>query len=153
METKAQELRKLKLRQLATLQAALRYWQREGLLSAGTEQDMATANGQFDALSIAEIDQLCAALHIEEVPQPTAVVELKGGCVQDVVMSQAMRVIVLDFDTEGTERLTCLVQGEPALVTNYDATRPGNFVTVAPEKVLGVLDAIEAAYPEMQWIR
>jgi hypothetical protein len=46
-------------RETATILAALRYWQREGLMSAGHEQDIATANGRLPSLSAEEIDVLC----------------------------------------------------------------------------------------------
>ncbi|MEO8924178.1 MAG: hypothetical protein ABI330_15355 [Caldimonas sp.] len=49
----------LSIRETATILAALRYWQREGLLSGGDEQDVAEDGGRFSALSAAEIDRLC----------------------------------------------------------------------------------------------
>jgi hypothetical protein len=44
-------------RETATILAALRYWQREGRMSAGHEQDIAADAGPV--LSAAEIDSLC----------------------------------------------------------------------------------------------
>jgi hypothetical protein len=51
----------------ATVLAALRYWQREGLLSSGHEQDIATDGGCFESLSSDEIDALCEAINVGEV--------------------------------------------------------------------------------------
>lgn len=50
-------------RELATVLAALRYWQREGLMSDGHEQDIATDQGTVDRLSSEEIDGLCERLN------------------------------------------------------------------------------------------
>ena len=52
-------------RELATVLAALRYWQREGLMSAGHEQEIATDQGAFEALSKWEIDALCEKLNMD----------------------------------------------------------------------------------------
>jgi len=52
-------------RELNTLLAALRYWQREGLMSGGHEQDIA-ADGGVIPLNAAEIDSLCERLNTEE---------------------------------------------------------------------------------------
>jgi hypothetical protein len=52
-------------RELATILAALRYWQREGLSSAGHEQDIASNGYRFEALSEQEIDTLCERLNFE----------------------------------------------------------------------------------------
>ena len=46
-------------RELSLILAALRYWQREGSHSAGCEHDIATNEGDFDALNDDEIDDLC----------------------------------------------------------------------------------------------
>lgn len=45
-------------RETGTILAALRYWQREGLMSAGHEQDIATDGGRLEPLSVDEIDAL-----------------------------------------------------------------------------------------------
>jgi len=52
-------------RELATVLAALRYWQREGLMSDGREQDIAGDDGKFDPLTVIEINELCERLNIE----------------------------------------------------------------------------------------
>jgi hypothetical protein len=47
----------------ATLLAALRYWQREGLNSAGHERDIATDGGCLEPLSPRQIDALCLSIN------------------------------------------------------------------------------------------
>lgn len=53
-------------RERATVLAALRYWQREGLMSAGGEHDVATDGDHLAPLTSAEIDSLCARLNVNE---------------------------------------------------------------------------------------
>jgi len=45
-------------RESATLQAALRYWRREGPSSAGHERDIETDSGRLKPLSAKEIEAL-----------------------------------------------------------------------------------------------
>lgn len=52
-------------RELATILAALRYWQREGMMSGGHEQDIACDDGEFAPLNADEIDGLCERLNCE----------------------------------------------------------------------------------------
>ncbi|MGA8763805.1 MAG: hypothetical protein WB562_13150 [Candidatus Sulfotelmatobacter sp.] len=58
--------RELDRRELATVLAALRYWQREGLMSGGHEQDIATDAGELEPMKAEEIDALCERLNIGE---------------------------------------------------------------------------------------
>ena len=53
-------------RELATVLAALRYWQREGLMSAGVEHDIATDGDHVAPLAAAEIDTLCERLNVSQ---------------------------------------------------------------------------------------
>jgi len=47
-----------------TVLAALRFWQREGLSSAGHEiTDIATSNGSHPALTVKDIDDLCEEIN------------------------------------------------------------------------------------------
>ena len=46
-------------RQLGTVLAALRYWQRKGLASGGDEHDIASDFGGLVPLNETEIDALC----------------------------------------------------------------------------------------------
>jgi hypothetical protein len=47
----------------ATVLAALRYWQREGLMSSGHEGDIATQGGTMSMMQPNEIDELCERLN------------------------------------------------------------------------------------------
>ena len=53
-------------RELKTVLAALRYWQREGRFSGGHEQDIATNGGASEPLDGDEIDALCERLNCGE---------------------------------------------------------------------------------------
>ncbi len=64
------------LRELATVLAALRYWQREGLRSAGAELDIATDGDMLDPMNEAEIKILCEKLNT------TAARECLGRAIQ-----------------------------------------------------------------------
>jgi hypothetical protein len=59
--------RRIADRQNATILAALRFWRRGGLMSAGHEQDIATDNGRFPSLSAEEIDVLCEQIGSDHV--------------------------------------------------------------------------------------
>jgi hypothetical protein len=50
-------------RELATVLAALRYWQREGIHSGGHEQDIAADGDTIKPLTADEIDALCERLN------------------------------------------------------------------------------------------
>lgn len=54
-------------RQLATVLAALRYWQREGLMNGGHEQDIATDGGTVTPLSKEEIDSQCETINRDDL--------------------------------------------------------------------------------------
>ena len=51
-------------RTTATILAALRYWQREGVRSEGHEQDIATDGGRYAPLTADEIDALCERINV-----------------------------------------------------------------------------------------
>lgn len=52
-------------RELATVLAALRYWQRVGTLDKGApEDDIATEGGTIQPLDVAEIDDFCEELNL-----------------------------------------------------------------------------------------
>ena len=53
-------------RELATALAALRYWQREGVMSCGHEGSIACNGGDIEPLTGTEIDDLCERLNVEE---------------------------------------------------------------------------------------
>jgi len=90
-------------RKTATILAALRYWQREGLMSSGHEQDIATDDDTLQSLSRPEIDVLCEQINIVDEPI-TIVVGCEGGLVQGASSNvEDIRMIVLDYDTEGAD--------------------------------------------------
>lgn len=64
-------------RELATVLAALRYWQREGLMSAGHEVDIASGGGTLAPLTAGEIDTLCERLNTG-APAPGSEDEPRG---------------------------------------------------------------------------
>jgi hypothetical protein len=53
-------------RERATMLAALRYWQREGLRSGGHEQEIATGEGGFPYLDEAQIEALCERINVPD---------------------------------------------------------------------------------------
>ena len=57
----------LDARELATVLAALRYWQREGLASSGHEHAISSNGDTFAPLTLAEVDALAERLNAEEV--------------------------------------------------------------------------------------
>lgn len=57
----------MKKRELATILAALRYWQREGLMSGGHEQDIADDGGTLRPMTAEEIDRLCVRLNTGQI--------------------------------------------------------------------------------------
>ena len=56
----------LEHRELSTILAALRYWQREGLMSNGHEASIACDGGGIEPLTASEIDDLCERLNCED---------------------------------------------------------------------------------------
>ena len=57
----------LDARELATVLAALRYWQREGLASSGHEHAISSNGDTLAPLTLAEVDALAERLNAEEV--------------------------------------------------------------------------------------
>lgn len=55
--------------ELATVLAALRYWQREGLWSEGHEHVIASNDGEVTPLDADAIDDLCERINQAEVDQ------------------------------------------------------------------------------------
>lgn len=53
-------------RETATILAALRFWQREGVGFDYSEDDIASNGGEFDSLDEAEIDALCERVNFPE---------------------------------------------------------------------------------------
>jgi hypothetical protein len=76
---------------LATILAALRYWQREGWISSGHEHDIASNGGTIEPLEAAEIDSLCEWLNIEPaargLPKTPALLEEAGREIYEFALS------------------------------------------------------------------
>lgn len=135
-------------RALATILAALRYWQREGLASAGHEQDIATDGGVLAALTADEIDALCEDLNVAEPEIPAVVVEINGGMVQCVRSSAPVRVVILDADTEGGDTDNIHeINGEETYVHDCVLTQfeGVGYDGVDPAFVADVLNQLETA--------
>jgi hypothetical protein len=135
-------------RNLATVLAALRYWQREGVGSAGHEQNIATDDGAWSAMSVEEIDELCEAINLDEPIAPAVVLEINGGVVNCVRASAPMRVVVLDEDTEGGDAEFVLeVNGEEVycqdrVLTTFEGEGQDG---VDPDFVAEVLEQLDGA--------
>lgn len=65
-------------RKTATILAALRYWQREGLTSSGHEQDIATDGNTLTPLTVTEIDALCEEINVVSSTNPDVARSLVG---------------------------------------------------------------------------
>lgn len=92
-------------RELATVLAALRYWQtdmdRLGGFNAAHDH-IATGAGTFDALTEEEIDTLCERINTSGNPEIAIILE--GGLVQCVVTDGdivGLSYEVIDYDTDG----------------------------------------------------
>ena len=69
-------------RQLATVLAALRFWQREGFISGGHERDIATDGDRLVEMNKDEIDKLCEELNVEH-HVPRVLIEVQGGVAEE----------------------------------------------------------------------
>lgn len=128
-------------RSVATILAALRFWQRMGLDTGRLEQEIATDSGAFSMMTAAEIDELCETINTTEAEAlPVAVVEVKGGMVECIRASVPMRVVVLDADTEGGDSdQISEVFGEEMYVSDHTLT------DIDPDFVQCVIEQIEGA--------
>lgn len=71
-------LNQLSERELATVLAALRYWQREGLHSSGHEIEIATNGGTLAAMAEGEIDALCERINTASRATPEQIAEARA---------------------------------------------------------------------------
>jgi len=86
-------------RELYTTLAALRYWAREGLMSSGHEQEIATNDGEVDSLGAEEIDALCERLNTEGAPTaPASALVVVHEGVAESVESPSVYLVILDQD-------------------------------------------------------
>lgn len=132
-------------RQHSTILAALRFWQREGLLSGGHEHDIATLEGRIEALTAEEIDALCEQINCAE--PPVVVAQVEGGAVHGVSSNAPVRLVILDSDTEGAdEECVIKVDGHDVYLIERTLDVPaGEFGEgIDIEYVSSVLDQIAA---------
>lgn len=59
-------------RQIATVLAALRFWQRKGDRMESLESNIATSDREFEPLTLEEIDHLCEEINMVSKPGPAA---------------------------------------------------------------------------------
>lgn len=112
--------RRISRRETATMLAALRYWQREGLMSSGHEQEIATDNGRFRSLSAPAIDLLCERInryehtaHVlsDESVEPSENVELEEAAVTIDVSNVRWEDTSLDPNMPGSRLLAAVQVG------------------------------------------
>lgn len=100
-------------RELATVLAALRMWQRgscgttgaqaQVLEAAHAEMDIATDGERLEPLLSSEIDELCERFNAQQ-GLPTVVLRVEGGAIHEVVANMPARCVILDADVEGSDR-------------------------------------------------
>ncbi len=138
-------------RELATVLAGLRYWQRHGarqMLTSGNrllEDDIATSGGTLQPLTVEEIDALCDRLNLAaHHPAPVIAIALEGGVVQSVVTDDTrlhgIAVLVIDYDTDGADEadLRLIEQRKGGEVVHY----AGALLT---DDVIGSAEGIDLA--------
>jgi hypothetical protein len=144
-------------RQTATILAALRYWQREGLMSSGHEGSIACNGGDIKPLSAPEIDALCEQINV--APDPAIiVVGCEGGLIQGASSNiDGLSMIVLDYDTEGCgdDEITEVPQSdtvelEPAIVGLHTVAHDAPWIQQICDAVgvKGLREQINIATPE-----
>lgn len=124
-------------RQLDTILAALRFWQRKGNEAGIPEMSVAEETGT--ALLQEEIDELCIHLQTAE-----PVVVVRGDClaITDVQSNMPARVIVLDANIEGAnDELPVIKLDRPyaeefAVVTNLETEPDEDLISHIVSKVL-----------------
>src|ERR1039457_545858 len=111
-------------RQTATILAALRYWQSNGIVASRHDHyTIATDDGTLQPLTRPEIDALCEQINVPAAT-PIIVVGCEGELVQGASSNiEGLSMIVLDYDTEGAgdDEITEVPQSdtvelEPAIV-------------------------------------
>src|SRR3990167_100724 len=99
-------------RELATVLAALRLWQRgacgttgsQALILGAAHAELAIASDDESLvpLTAAEIDELCERLNTQQ-DLPTVVLNIEGGAIHAVASNLPARCIILDADVEGSD--------------------------------------------------
>ena len=83
-------------RELGTVLAALRRWQRETDRDLRGQDDIATNMGEVDPLIDHEIDELCERLNMRR--KPRLVLEIANGVIDDAYGDTACELLVIDRD-------------------------------------------------------
>lgn len=75
--------------------------------------DILTCGGEHEGMTATEIDAYCEQTNTTDTVLPAVVIVTEGGLIQDVTTNQAMKILVIDYDTEGTSDPVCQVdQGD-----------------------------------------
>lgn len=98
------EVPRLDGRELATVLAAMRYWQSRDTQRTTAQYyamvDIATDEGQHLILDDNEIDALCERLNCGSDKPLRVVMSMGGGCIQNMDIPKGVEVEVFDFDEE-----------------------------------------------------
>lgn len=136
-------------RELATLLAALRLYQQA---DCPTDLlDIATNGGAHNPMTPDEIDGLCEKINAggqhEDIPD--VVVAIEGGLVSGVVADRPVRLLTVDYDTEGAQAhdLTLVPQDNHDPVEAIVGEWSGNALAIDPGWIAG-LDAAIAQHAE-----
>jgi hypothetical protein len=86
----------VKERELGTVPAALRYWQRETDCEVRWQDDIASNIGRFEPLDDGEIDELCERLNRRG--KPRLILEIANGIIDDAYGDTACELLVIDGD-------------------------------------------------------
>lgn len=133
-----------------TILAALRFYQQQGMGEPANRSDEIHAiatNGDEDiSMDDKGIDALCERINFGGNKQPTAVIEVNGGVINCVRVSEPMRVVILDEDTEGGDPDNIHeIHGKEVYVHHYvlDAPSEPGFSGVDPEYVENTLSQLD----------
>lgn len=132
-------------RELATVLASLRYWQREGLLSERHELNIATKGGELSSLSVDEIDSLCERLNFLELRADI----VDGHPVSDeytadhvsAVAEKFLQHLERDLGSQQVYALVCLqnlVESNPLVCHSHDHLDANMTMAGAVAEVLGI---------------
>lgn len=113
-----------RVREHATIIAALRYWSRKGIDSAAPENEIASEGDTIDQLSADETDTLAEQLNCRSI-RPLVVVRINGGAIHQALSESPVNLVVLDEDTEGGDESNIgLIDGEECYVTDMSLGHP-----------------------------
>lgn len=102
-------------RELGTVLAALRHWQRETDWELRWQDDIASKVGEIEPLNDHEIDELCERLNTQG--KPRLVLEISNGVIDDAYGDTASELLVIDRDELADTKLP---DGERGYSTTLD---------------------------------